>query len=107
MVAETKNLFIFAPAQFSHPDEGAGIAIQDVHPLALESAATGRESRKLGGCLRPLLHDKTPLPDLTAEAHWLIDVLRDFKSLTLTPVPIISNVHVDLVSQTVVVSHTR
>lgn len=48
MAGETKNLFIFAPAQPLHPDEGTGIAIHDVLSLALESAATGAESRKSG-----------------------------------------------------------
>lgn len=39
--------------------------------------AAGREegeNRKSGGCWRPLVPNKTPSPDLTAEVHWLIDV---------------------------------
>lgn len=65
--------------------------------------------QEVGGCLRPLVTDKTPLPDLTAEAHWLIDVLRDFKSSTLTPVVIISNVHSGhaWIFQNGVISHTE
>lgn len=43
--------------------------------------------QEVGGCLRPLVTDKTPLPDLTAEAHWLI------YCVTSGPVAIISNIH--------------
>ncbi len=95
MVGETKNLFSFCSSS-APASRWGGWNNHSGCTLACSLVSCHRQGKQeVGGCLRPLVSDKTPPPDLTAEPHWLIDALRDFKPFTLTPIAIISIVHSD------------